>query len=94
MVITKKGAFLVAVGVVAASLGTAVPAGADPSEDPCQLAVTFLCRFMPMAPGLDHDIDLTQGPGTLNGQSLPEMPDAGQSPEDVPPAAICANGCT
>lgn len=94
MVITKKGAFIVAVGVLTAALGAAAPAGADPSDDPCQLAVTILCHFMPMAPGLDHDIDLTQGSATLNGQSLPEMPTAGQSPEDVPPAQICANGCT
>jgi hypothetical protein len=48
---------------------------------------------MPIAPGLDHDIDLTQGGGTLNGQSLPEMPDAGPIANDERPTAICPDGC-
>ncbi|TPG36420.1 fibronectin-binding protein [Mycolicibacterium hodleri] len=93
MVITKKRAVIVAVGVLGATLGAAAPAGADPSDDQCPLSVTILCRFLPIAPGLDHDIDLTQGPGSLNGQALPEMPHSGQSPEDVPPAQICPTGC-
>ena len=93
MVITRKGAVIVAGGVVAATLGAAAPASADPSGDQCPLAVTVLCRFLPIAPGLDHDIDLTQGPGSLNGHTLPEMPNSGQGPEDVPPAQICPTGC-
>ena len=85
---------MAAVGVFASALSVATPAAADPVDDPCQLAVTFLCRFMPMAPGLDHDIDLTQNSGTLNGQDLQQIP-AGQLPEDGPPAPVCgATGCS
>jgi hypothetical protein len=93
MVRAKKAAVIVAIGAMSSLLGLAAPANADPA-DPCQLGVTFLCHFLPIAPGLDHDIDLTQGPGTLNGQQLPEMPDSGQLPDDGVPANPCLNGCT
>jgi hypothetical protein len=76
MVATKMRAVAIALGVAAAALGLAAPAAADPADDPCQLAVSFLCRFVPMAPELDHDVDLTQDPGALNGQPLPEPPTA------------------
>jgi hypothetical protein len=92
--VTLKKAVIVTVGAMAVALGVAAPAGADPGDNPCQLAVSFLCRFVPLAPDLDHDIDLTQSPGTINGQQLPEMPASGQSPEDLPPADPCANGCS
>lgn len=92
--VAKKRALIAAIGACAFALTVAAPAAADPVDDPCQLGVTFLCRFMPMAPGLDHDIDLTQGSGTLNGQSLQQMP-SGQLPEDGPPAPVCgASGCS
>jgi hypothetical protein len=76
MVAMKMRAVIVALGMLAAAFVVAAPAGADPSDDPCQLAVTFLCRFVPMAPDLDHDVDLTQDPGALSGQPLPETPAA------------------
>ncbi len=57
------------------------PAIADPSENPCQLAVTFLCRFVPMAPELDSDVDLTK-------QFPPVDP-----PPESPPMDICSAGC-
>ncbi|MDT5080434.1 MAG: hypothetical protein QOJ80_5071 [Mycobacterium sp.] len=60
--------------VIAAMFGSAVPASADPVEDPCQLAVTFLCRFFPIAPGLDHDVDLSGDPAANNGPLAPEPP--------------------
>jgi hypothetical protein len=91
--VVKKRFLALAIGVAASALGVAAPAAADPVNDPCQLAVTFLCRFMPMAPDLDHDIDLTQNAGTLNGQSLQQTP-AGQLPEDGPVAPVCVSGCT
>ncbi len=67
----------VAVGVL-----VAVPAIADPSQDPCQLAVSFLCRFVPMAPELDGDVDLTQ-----------QLPPMSPPPESRPPMDICSAGC-
>jgi hypothetical protein len=35
-------------------------ATADPDDDPCGLAVNLFCRFLPMAPELDGDVDLTK----------------------------------
>lgn len=62
------------VGAALAALVCAGPAGADPGSDPCELAVTFLCRFMPIAPNLDHDVDLTQSSATINGTAVPQIP--------------------
>lgn len=93
MIMLKKAA-VVAVAAIGMSLGVAAPAGADTDDDPCQLAVNFLCKFVPIAPDLDHDIDLTKNPGAIDGQPLPQMPPAGdQDPENARPADICANGC-
>jgi hypothetical protein len=92
VVTMKMRAAIVVMGVIAALFGATAPAGADPTDDPCQLAVTFLCRFLPMAPDLDHNVDLTKEPGFINGQTLPSMP-ADPQPEDTPPADVCINGC-
>jgi hypothetical protein len=76
------------------AVGLAGSAAADPGGDPCQLAVTFLCKFMPIAPDLDHDIDLTQGAATVNGRSMPQLPAAGPAAdESTPPPSVCAMGC-
>jgi hypothetical protein len=93
MVRGKTKAVFVAAAVIASALGIAAPAGADPVDDPCQLGLSFLCRFMPIAPGLDHDIDLTKGSDTLNGQQLPQIPDGGQVPDGTPPTDPCGSGC-
>lgn len=69
-----KGAAVAGVGAAVAALFCGCPANADPATDPCELAVTFLCKFMPIAPNLDHDIDLTQGPATINGTPVPQAP--------------------
>jgi hypothetical protein len=70
-------AVIVAVGVLVAALGLAPAAGADPADDSCPLAMAFLCHYLPVAPGLDHNVvDLTQDPGALYGQPLPEPPGA------------------
>lgn len=89
----KMKASIIAVAAIASAVGVAAPASADPVDDPCQLGVTLLCRFMPMAPGLDHDIDLTQGSGTVNGQQLPQTPDGGPLPDGTPPVSPCPLGC-
>ena len=54
----KKLAGLSAV-VIAGSL---VPpmATADTQDAPCGLAVNLFCRFLPIAPELESDVDLTQ----------------------------------
>jgi hypothetical protein len=47
-------------GVFAFATGAAAtaPAAAEPGENPCELALSFVCRFVPIAPDLDHDVDL------------------------------------
>jgi hypothetical protein len=47
--------------VVAGSLMPPV-ATAAPDDDPCGLAVNLFCRFLPIAPELDGDVDLTKQP--------------------------------
>jgi hypothetical protein len=79
VVTAKIRGFFVAVFLIAAALGVATPASADPGP-PCQLALAFLCRLMPAAPNLDHDVDLTQDPYALYSQPVAETP----TPETVP----------
>jgi hypothetical protein len=82
---------LIAVMVIA-SVGVAVggwilpaTAMADPANDPCPLAASFFCRFVPIAPDLGGDVDLTK-------QVSPADP-AAPSPDSLPPADVCASGC-
>jgi hypothetical protein len=74
-----------AIATVAVALGATVfasaPVSADTVDDPCTLQVTFLCQLMPIAPGVEGDIDLTA--------ELPSSPNA----EFAPPADPCAFGC-
>jgi hypothetical protein len=78
-VVAKMTAGLVS--MLAAAVMLAGPASAEPGN-PCELAINFLCRFVPVAPDLDHDIDLTQ-------QVDPNAP----PPDSLPPANPCAAGC-
>jgi hypothetical protein len=68
----------------AGSLASSVVAGADPSDDPCADSPVFFCRMLPMAPGLDGDIDLTQ--------QMPEIDPAARLPVAAP-AEVCIRGC-
>ena len=54
----------------------AAPASAEPGDNPCDLAVNFFCRFVPIAPHLEGDVDLTQ-----------QLP-----PADLRAAPLCARG--
>jgi hypothetical protein len=56
-----KRVVFAAIAASIASLLLSVPAQADQNDDPCSLKVTIFCRFLPIAPDLDHDVDLTQG---------------------------------
>jgi hypothetical protein len=62
----------------------AIPASADPGDNPCEFAVSFVCKFVPIAPDLEDDIDLTQ--------QQPVDPNA-PPPESLPVADPCAAGC-
>ncbi len=71
-----KKAAIIALGTATTGLYLAVPAGADPGDDPCRSLFIPICRFLPIVPDLDHDIDLTEMPGGANagpdGQSAPD----------------------
>jgi hypothetical protein len=78
-------AVIAGTGVAAASLMPPAAAVADPADDPCSLAVSFLCHFMPMAPNLDGDVDLTN-------QQPPADP-ADPRTTAPPLTDICTGGC-
>ena len=84
MTLTMK-ATIVIVCVFGAQAALASPSVADPADDPCALEVSFICRFVPIAPGLDGDVDLTK-------QQPPADP-AAPAPDSRPPADTCSAGC-
>jgi len=69
---------------VTAGLLLATPANADPDDSPCELAISYFCRFVPVAPDLDRDLDLTQ-----QQQVDPTAP----PPDTLPVMDPCAAGC-
>ena len=79
-----KRTVIAAATALTAGLLLAAPAGDEPGDNPCELAVTFLCRFVPVAPDLDHDLDLTQ--------QHPVDPNA-PPPDSLPAIDPCAAGC-
>ena len=79
-----KKATIAAIWTLGAAVFLAVPASAGPGDSPCEFAVNLLCKFVPIAPDLEGDLDLTQQP--------PVDPGA-PPPESLPVAGICANGC-
>jgi hypothetical protein len=79
----KRPLIIVAAAVAAAAF-FATPANADPNDSPCELAISYFCKFIPVAPDLDHDIDLTQ--------QQPVDPNA-PPPDSLPAINPCAAGC-
>jgi hypothetical protein len=96
-----KRVLLAATAAAGASMLLSVPAQAD-NNDPCNFKVTFLCRFMPIAPDLDHDVDLTDGTessdwATSRGpaDAAPNAPAGPAAPNGGPasgPAVAAPNG--
>ena len=80
-----KRTVIAAAGALTAGLLLAAPATAEPGDNPCELAVNFLCRFVPIAPDLEGDVDLTQQQPPLDPNAPP--------PESLPVADPCAAGC-
>jgi hypothetical protein len=89
MSVLKKAA-IIALGTVTTGLYLAIPAGADPGDDPCRAIAIPICRLVPMWPDLDNDVDLTQNPdglsGGQDGQSGGTQPGAGQNAGTQPGA--------
>jgi hypothetical protein len=80
-----KKSLIATVGVAGAAVLLAAPAAADPGDNPCEFSISFVCRFVPIAPGLEGDVDLTQ--------QQPPVDPAAPLPEPPLPADVCANGC-
>jgi hypothetical protein len=78
------------VSVLYVGAGSSIPAtsAAIEAEGPCTLAVTFLCRFVPIAPDLEEDLDLTTGLPPVPAEPMP-VPHA----EPPPIPDVCALGC-
>jgi len=87
MKIVEKAAVagVAAVGAAVAAFCCAPQAGADRGNDPCELAIPLLCKFMPVAPDLDHDIDLTQNSATINGTPVPRLPASNPTTAEAAP---------
>ena len=77
---------LIAAGAALAA-GTlfAIPAGADPVDNPCDLAINYFCKFIPIAPDLEGDVDLTKDQPPADPNAPP--------PDSLPVADPCAAGC-
>jgi hypothetical protein len=79
--------FVIAVCILSAGMPVAPSGFAESSDDPCELALNFFCRLLPIAPDLDHDIDLTTpSPAT----DVPDQTDdpqhtMGSVSEEAPP---------
>jgi hypothetical protein len=69
-----KAALMITATLCAATY-LAAPASAAPG-DPCELMVRLICAFVPIAPELDRDNDLTNDPVSPGGAP------------DNPPAAV------
>jgi hypothetical protein len=75
---------VVSMGVTTLSALFCLPVHATPADDPCPLAMSVVCRFVPIAPALDGDVDLT----TQVPPADPRLP----APDPLP-ADVCARGC-
>ncbi len=77
--------FVGSLGFTALSVLCCLPAHAEPADGSCPLAMPLICRFVPIEPDLEGDVDLTT-----------QLPPAGPgvpAPDLLPPTAACARGC-
>jgi hypothetical protein len=72
------------VSALGAAVFLGVPATAEPGDNPCEFAINYFCRFIPIAPDLEGDVDHTQ--------QQPVDPNA-PPPESLPVVDPCAAGC-
>jgi hypothetical protein len=80
--VLKRTVIATAAALAAVTL-LASPASADSGDNPCEFAISYFCKFIPIAPDLDHDVDLTQRPVDPNAPP----------PESLPVVDPCAAGC-
>ena len=80
-----KRTAIAAAAALAAGVLLATPASAEPGDNPCEFAVNYFCRFIPIAPDLEGDVDLTQLQPPVDPNAPP--------PESLPVVDPCAAGC-
>jgi hypothetical protein len=79
-----KRTVIAAAAALTAAQFLATPAAAEPGDNPCEFAINYFCKFLPIAPNLEGDVDLTQ--------QQPVDPNA-PPPESLPAVDPCAAGC-
>ena len=62
--------------LVAPSWSAPGAAVADPGGPDCPLAMILMCKFLPVAPDLDEDVDLTQPSPQPSADVAPPAPPA------------------
>ena len=80
-----KKALIIATSAMAAAAFFAAPASADPGDNPCEFAINYFCKFIPIAPDLEGDVDLTTDQPPADPNAPP--------PESLPVVDPCAAGC-
>jgi hypothetical protein len=76
---------IAAAAVLAAGVYLATPTSADPGDNPCEFAINYFCKFIPIAPDLEGDVDLTTDQPPADPNAPP--------PESLPVVDPCAAGC-
>ena len=79
-----KRTLIAAAAALTAGIFLAAPADAQPGDNPCEFAINYFCKFMPIAPDLEGDVDLTQQQ-PVDTYAPP--------PESLPVVDPCAAGC-
>jgi len=55
-----KRTLIAAAAALAAGTLFTVPASAEPGDNPCEFTINYVCKFIPIAPDLKRDVDLTK----------------------------------
>ena len=80
-----KRTLIAAAAALAAGTLFAVPASAEPGDNPCEFAIIYFCKSIPIAPDLEGDVDLTKDRPPANPNAPP--------PDSLPVVDPCAAGC-
>lgn len=76
---------IAAAAALAAGVYLATPTSADPGDNPCEFAINYFCKFIPIAPDLEGDVDLATDQPPADPNAPP--------PESLPVVDPCAAGC-
>jgi len=80
-----KRTLIAAAAALAAGTLFTVPASAEPGDNPCEFTINYVCKFIPIAPDLKRDVDLTKDQSLVD----PDVPQL----DSLPVVDPCAGGC-